>query len=244
MTGTIHVAILDDHQSIIDGFLYRLADTPEIKVVATASFGEALEPLLAVHSVDVLILDIGVPTAADNANPYPILHLLPKLIEQYPALNVLVISMHSQRTLIKGVMEAGASGYVLKDDRRAIEELAAMIRTVAGGGVYFSQRAYQLYQGQAMDERPLSARQLEVLALCAAYPDESASELARRLNVAHSTVRNLLSGVYTKLNVRTRTAAVDRARQLGIVTPLAQMEEEARRAEPPSGETQPPPAVL
>ena len=174
---------------------------------------------------------MGVPTAPDNANPYPVLHLLPRLLEQYPALNGLVISMHSQRALIKAVMEAGASGYILKDDRQAIEELAAVIRTVANGGIYFSQRAYQLYQHQA----PLTPRQLEVLALCAAYPDESTSELAGRLNVAHSTVRNLLSGAYTKLDVRTRTAAIAKARQLGFVTALDQVGEATYRGEDQAG---------
>lgn len=226
MGHNIQVAILDDHQSIIDGYLYRLAKTSEIEVVATASLGEDLEALLATNTIDVLLLDISVPTAPDNPSPYPALYVIPRLLQMYPALHVLVISMHNSRALIKAVMEAGASGYILKDDRDTIQSLGEIIRTVANGGIHFSQQAYQQLRKHLSDEPQLATRQLEALSLCAAYPDESTAELAKRLNVAHSTVRNLLSGAYTKLNVRTRTAAVEKARQLGLITPLVQAVEE------------------
>ena len=107
MAKTIRVAILDDHQSVVDGYLYRLGGIPEVEVVATIMFGEELEPTLEEHPTDVLLLDVNVPTAPDNANPYPILHFIPKLLQAYPNLNVLVISMYAERGLIRAVMEAG-----------------------------------------------------------------------------------------------------------------------------------------
>src|SRR3990172_7740248 len=119
----IRVAILDDHQSIIDGYLYRLNQAPDVEVVATATFAEDFETLLASHAVEVLILDIFVPTSPDNPSPYPILHAIPKWLQRYPHLAVLVISMYNRRTLIKSVVEAGASGYILKDDKPLIQEL-------------------------------------------------------------------------------------------------------------------------
>ena len=71
-----------------------------------------------------------------------------------------------------------------------------------------------------MPEEPRpSARQLEALSLCAAYPEATTAELADRLGVAHSTLRNLLSGAYLRLNVRSRTAAVAKAQRLGLITP-------------------------
>src|SRR5690349_1187844 len=81
----VRVAILDDHQSIIDGYVYRLSSTPEIDVVATANYGEDLEPLLAKHPVDVLLLDLSVRTSHENSNPFPILHLIPKLLQRHAA---------------------------------------------------------------------------------------------------------------------------------------------------------------
>ena len=216
---TIHIAILDDHPGIIDGYRYRLSEEPDMEIVGTAGCGEELEPLLAAHPADVLLLDVQVPTSPENVNPYPILHLLPKLLQRHPEMNVLVISMHAQRALIQASMEAGANGYVLKDDQAAIRELAAVVRTVAGGGVYMSQMANQLLRKRPTDElnQSLSPRQIEALSLCAAYPDASTAELADKMSVAGSTLRNLLSGAYLKLEVRSRGAAVARARQMGLL---------------------------
>ncbi|MBU0512440.1 MAG: response regulator transcription factor [Chloroflexi bacterium] len=220
MSSKIKVAILDDHQSIIDGYLYNLNPIKNIEVVATLNFGEELEPLLENHSIDVLLLDVQVPTAPDNANPYPILHLIPEFLQLYPDLHMLVISMHDQPTLIKAVMEAGASGYLLKDDQASIQELGNIVMAIAKGGIHLSQQVYQKLYKKLPKETTLTARQLEALSLCAAYPNETTAELAKRLEVANSTFRNLLSGVYIRLEVRSRAAAVAKARHLGLITPI------------------------
>jgi DNA-binding NarL/FixJ family response regulator len=86
----IRVAILDDHQSIIDGYRYRLSNERDIEVVASACYGSDLEPMLSKQPTDVLLLDIAVPIAEDDLNPYPVLHILPRLLQLYPDLNVLV----------------------------------------------------------------------------------------------------------------------------------------------------------
>jgi DNA-binding NarL/FixJ family response regulator len=221
MSPPIRVAILDDHQSIIDGYQLRLGKLPDFEIVATAYYGEELEPMLAAYPTDVLVLDVTVPASATNPNPYPILHLIPKLLQRYPTLVVLVVSMHDDRALIQAVIEAGASGYILKDDREAIVDLAAVVRTVAHGGIYFSRQAHQQLRqyGAAPDEPLLTQRQLEVLSMCAAYPNLSTSDLAQKLNIANSTMRNLLSEAYLRLQVINRTAAIAKARQLGLITP-------------------------
>jgi len=220
-TRTIRVTILDDHQGIIDGYIYRLSSAPGFEVVATIGYGEELEPTLAAYPTDVLLLDINVPTSAENPNPYPILHNIPSLLEKYPNLHVLVISMYAERSLVRAVMEAGASGYVLKDDRATIQDFGNVLQSIASGGIYFSQKAHQLMLSQKITpsgER-LSARQLEALSLCAAYPDATTSQLAEKMSVANSTVRNTLSGAYIRLGVHNRTAAIEKARQLGLITP-------------------------
>lgn len=218
-TRNIRVAILDDHQSIVDGYLYRLNQFPDIEVVATATFAEEFEALLKSHTLDVLIVDISVPTSPHNPSPYPILHAIPKWLEIYPQLAVLVISMFNRRTLIKSVVEAGASGYILKDDKPLIQELGSIVRSIASGGIHFSQQAHQHLVRHMPEEPRPSGRQLEALSLCAAYPEATTAQLADRLGVAHSTLRNLLSGAYLRLNVRSRTAAVAKAQRLGLITP-------------------------
>jgi DNA-binding NarL/FixJ family response regulator len=223
MPSRIRVIILEDHQSTADGYVYRLKDLPEVEVVGTAASGAELESLLAEHPADVALLDVNVPTAPDNPNPYPILHVIPELLQKYPGLTVLVISMLTDRALIQAVMNAGASGYILKDDSAAIRELGPILLSVAGGGVYLSQQAHQqLFKRPPKQGEPvLTLRQLEALSLCAAYPDHSTADLASKLGVNHSTLRNLLSGAYLRLGVRSRTAAVAKARRLGLITPEA-----------------------
>jgi two-component system nitrate/nitrite response regulator NarL len=219
--GKVHVAILDDHQSIIDGFLYRLSATPEIEVVAAATYGEELEEKLSAQPVDVLLLDLSVRTSPDNLNPFPVLHSIPKLLQQYPNLNVLVITMYSEPGLLRAVIEAGASGYILKDDQAAFRDLGNIVLSVARGGIFFSKKAHSLYmqvEKHGNGER-LTPRQMEVISLCAAYPDASTAELAQMMSISNSTVRNLLSSLYLKLGVHSRTAAVEKARDLGLVTP-------------------------
>ena len=221
MTSNIRVAILDDHQGIIDGYLFRLNGAEDIEVVATMTYGEELEPTLDEQSIDVLLLDVQVPTAQNNFNPFPILHLMPKLLQCYPSLNILIISMHHQRTLIKSMMESGASGFILKDDKANIQRLDQVIRDIANGEIVLSDQAYQQLIKRRENElsKPLSPRELEAISLCAAYPDSSTTELAKSMDIAHSTLRNLLSRAYLKLNVRNRTAAVAKARQLDLLAP-------------------------
>lgn len=219
MSTKIRVAILDDHQSIIDGYLFRLNPAPDIEVVATAMFGDEIEALLKRHPVDVLLLDIQVPVSPENLNPYPVLELIPRLLQSHADMAVLVITMHCQSALVRGVVEAGCSGYILKEDRASVENLAAIIRSVHNGGVYFSQKAHQAFVRRFPARPELTQRQLEALSLCAAYPDAKTAELAKKMSVSHSTMRNLLSDAYLRLGVSNKTAAVLKARQLGLIIP-------------------------
>jgi DNA-binding NarL/FixJ family response regulator len=141
----VRVAILDDHQSIIDGYIYRLSGTPEIEVTATATYGEELESVLSMHPADVLLLDLSVRTSPENPNPFPILFLVPKLLQKYPKLNVLIISMFAEPGLMRSIIEAGASGYILKDDQSAFRELGNVVLSIAHGGIFFSKKAHSLY---------------------------------------------------------------------------------------------------
>jgi two-component system response regulator NreC len=216
MLSKICVAILDDHQSIIDGFTYRLSMDPAIRIVATAIYGEELEPMLANHAVDVLLLDVSIPNSPEDHNPYPVLHIIPGLLQKYPGLNILIISMFTQRSLIEALVRTGISGYIFKDDQPSIQQLDKIVRTIGNGGVYFSEGAHWEPQGEGPDS-VLTPRQLEALSLCASCPDGDTVSLAKELGVTSSTLRNLLSGSYLRLGVRTRAAAIARAHQLGLL---------------------------
>ena len=218
MTEKIKVAILEDHQSIIDGYLYRLNESKEIEVVGTAAYGEDLDPLLESAPIDVLIMDIHVPSRPDNPSPFPALHVVRRALKGYPNLNILVISILTQQTLIQALVELGVSGYIFKQDGEAIRQLSRIVAMIANHGIYFSQEAYdKLRREKSSPSAILTARQLEALSLCAAYPDLSTAEIAARMKVAGSTLRNLLSGAYLRLDVRTRGAAIARFQQMGLI---------------------------
>jgi DNA-binding NarL/FixJ family response regulator len=127
--------------------------------------------------------------------------------------------MFNQAGLIKAVMDAGASGYILKDDLATLQKIGEVITTVAQGGIHLSKVAYQKLFNKLPQDSQLTQRQSEVLSLCAAYPEETSAALAARLGVENSTLRNLLSNAYLQLGVRTRLAAISKARTLGLITP-------------------------
>ena len=216
MLSKIRVAILDDHQSIIDGFTYRLSRDPKIEIVGIAMCGEDLEPMLADKQVDVLLLDVRVPNSQSDPNPYPIFNVIPDLLRKRPDMSILVISMFTQRSLIEALVNTGISGYIFKDDQASIQQLEKIVRVVANGGIHFSLGAYQESVGES-PESILTPRQLEALSLCASFPDGDTVVLANELGITGSTMRNLLSGSYLRLGVRTRAAAIARAHQLGVI---------------------------
>ena len=219
MSATIKVAILEDHQSIIDGYLYRLNESKDIEVVGTAYYGEDLDQMLGNQPVDVLIMDINVPSRRDNPNPFPALHVIPRIIQDYPEMGILVISILTQQTLIQALVEMGVSGYIFKQDSESIRQLPRIVSMIAKHGIYFSEEAFNKLRMDKGGEisQTLTARQLEALSLCAAYPNLSTAEIAGKMKVANSTLRNLLSGAYLRLNVRTRIAAITRLQQLGLI---------------------------
>jgi two-component system response regulator DesR len=217
MKQKIQVMIMDDHQSIVDGYLFRLSKVAEIEVVKTLAYGENLEPALRDHAVDVLILDVEVPSSPANPNPYPILHVIPKLVQWYPGIVILVISMHNEPSLVRAIIEAGARGYVLKNDAHKLQELGKWILAMVNGEACFSEKI--LLSFSVRKDRLFTERQLEVISLCAAYPNSKTAELADMMEIADSTLRNLLSAVYLKLGVQTRAAAIAKARDLGLITP-------------------------
>jgi DNA-binding NarL/FixJ family response regulator len=165
-------------------------------------------------------MDVNVPTAMDNRQPFPILHVIPSLVEKHPNLSILIISMVADRVLINVLLESGARGYILKEENAVIEQLGSVVTAVAAGSNYVSDRVFNLLnQGsRSRAENPLTPRQLQALSLAAAHPEWSGVELARELGVTHSTTRNLLAGAYVRLGVNNLSAAVAKAEHLGLLT--------------------------
>jgi DNA-binding NarL/FixJ family response regulator len=217
----IKTILLEDHPMAMDGYLSRFARDSNIEIIGQFRFGDELVAALQTTIADVLLLDINVPTNPENPNPFPIWHVIQNALERNPEMAVIIISMYDRPAMIDAAIEAGVSGYVLKEDYAAYAELPSIIRVIVAGGIYFSPIARQrwLHRRQSNSPQILSSRQLEALSLCATYSDENLSEIARRMNIAASTLRNMMSRLYLRLDVNSRSSAVSRARLLGLLPP-------------------------
>ncbi|MFM8320603.1 MAG: response regulator [Chloroflexota bacterium] len=221
MTEPIRVMILEDHFATAEGYRSRLSLEQDIQVVDILAYGEDLIPALDRQEADVLILDIRVLRSATNKTPFTTVHLVPQLLNRYPKLVILVLTMFETPSMINTLLNNGVNGYVLKDDYEAFRAFPEVIRLVAGGSMYISQRASEHWERRPGGSQSivLGPRQIEALSLCASYPNERLGQLAARMNVASSTIRGILLEIYRKLGVNTRSAAVSKAREVGLLPP-------------------------
>ena len=218
MSAHLRVLILEDHYSTSDSYINHLKRDAAIEVAGVVRYGEDLLPALVKYApVHVLLLDLEVKTSESNLNPYPLAGRLPYLRERFPDLKVLVITAHNTPALVRAMCKAGAHSYILKDDLKAYQELAEAVRKTASGLTYLSRQveAHWHRLPGAQPENPLTDKELEILGLCAAYPNEDLAAIADRVHLAQVTVRVHLSNAYQKLGVKSRQAAVSEAQHRG-----------------------------
>lgn len=198
----IRVLVAED-QDLVRGALSALLSLePDIRVVAEVDRGDQVLPAALESSPDVALLDIEMPGADGFA-------AAAELRRHLPTCRVLMLTTFGRPGYLRRAMEAGASGFMLKD-APASELAVAVRRTAAGERVVDAQLAAQaLSEGDS----PLSVREAEVLR--AAAGGASVAEVAERLFLSEGTVRNHLSSAIQKLEARNRMEAVRIAREKG-----------------------------
>lgn len=211
-----HIGILEDHYPTVKGYQAQLEENSNLQVAWTAAYYDEVEKNLSEHPTDLLILDVGVRNSKNSTDTYPIHHAIPMLLETYPDLQIMVISMHNRPALIKAIKQAGASGYILKDDVASFKKLDSIMIDILNQGIYFSPNAEKLIA--ISDEMPpLTRRQSEILSLLASNPEMKTKDLAEKLHISPSTVRNHLSDIYIKLKVNRLSSAITKAQNLGLL---------------------------
>lgn len=210
MTGsaTIRILLVDDHPVVRAGLSGLLSSQPDFEVVGEASNGlEALE-LLEKRELDVILMDLRMPRM-DGVSA------IRQIRAQFPRVQILVLTTYDTDSEIVRAIEAGATGYLLKDVPR--EELFRAVRLCARGEAVLSPpiaaRLLGRMRGPAEDN--LSVRELEVLSLVA--KGFSNKEIARKLKISEATVKTHLLHTFGKLGVDDRTAAVTVALERGIL---------------------------
>jgi NarL family two-component system response regulator LiaR len=208
----IRVFIADDHPVVRAGVVGLLGREPDIEVVGETGDGGEVEHLVAETAPDVLVLDVNMP----GLDPISITR---RLMEGRLGLRVLVLSAYSDEAYVTGLLSAGATGYVLKDE--ALESLVGAIRAVSRGESWLSQRIAGQLARKAIAPTPsgradaLTEREREVLRLLAlGLPNDG---IADALFISKRTVQNHVSSIYAKLELASRAEAVLYAIRHGIV---------------------------
>lgn len=206
----IRLVIADDHPIVRAGLQALFALEDQIDVVAEASTPDAAVTAAREHNPDVVLMDLqfGVRAVVGGADATRRIRALPA--PPY----VLVLTNYDSDADILGAVEAGASGYLLKD-APPHELTAAVIAAAAGESALAPVIAARLLHRMRAPTVSLSARELEVLESVAA--GNSNTEVAALLFVTETTVKSHLAHIFSKLGVSSRTAAVAAARQQGLL---------------------------
>jgi two-component system response regulator DegU len=220
----ITVVIVDDHPVVRAGMRTVLDAADDITVVAEGENGADALRLVDQHCPDVLVLDVNLPDpSAGSGQALNGLEVTRQLRDQGASTAILVLTVHDDKQTVFGLLENGATGYVLKDE--ALETLANAVRAAAQGESWLSPAVARQVVRRAVGETPpepsasapipLTPRETEVLRLLAQGLDNAT--IAERLVVAKQTVQNHVTNIYSKLGVTTRTEAALYAIRHGLV---------------------------
>jgi DNA-binding NarL/FixJ family response regulator len=200
------VVIVDDHPIVRAGMRAILSTGADIKVVGEGENGADALRLVDEFCPDVLALDVQLPDLNG-------LEVTRRLRAQGKKTAILILTIHTDHETVFGLLEAGAVGYVLKDE--APETLVGAVRAAGRGESWFSPAvASQVVRRAVGNPKPesrqvpddLTAREVDTLRLLAQGLDNAA--IARTLVVTKRTVQNHISNIYGKLGVSSRTEAM------------------------------------
>jgi DNA-binding NarL/FixJ family response regulator len=212
--STIRVLIADDHVAFRGGLRALLETADDIAVSGEAASGD--EAIAAVRRVqpDVVLMDVNMP-GIDG------IEATRRIVDGTPHVAVVVLTMHDDDDTVFEAVRAGARGYVLKGAQRA--ELIRAVRAVAAGEAIFgpgvARRLMAYFARPAPRADPaafpeLTEREREILELIA--QGRSNADITATLGLSPKTVRNHVSNIFAKLQVRDRADAIVRAREAGM----------------------------
>lgn len=209
----IRVAITDDHRIIREGLDLLLAGTDHIEVIAHAADGPELIELIERIDIDVILLDVRMPTMTG-------LDVLERIRELEVEVAVVMLSMYGDPVYVSRAIELGASGYLLKSVGQ--DELVRAIEMVAAGKSYFqAEVSGPLVARMVGDDASgpvgeMTVEQLKILQLLADGMGNSG--IASVLSMSEATVKAKLRTIYVSLGVQRRSEAVAVAMRLGLIT--------------------------
>jgi DNA-binding NarL/FixJ family response regulator len=200
---TITILIADDHKLIRDTWSYLLKADPKFQVIAECESGEEAVEEAKKLRPDIVIMDINLPGISGIEAT--------RLIRKFsPVTKILAVSLHTQPTYVRRIMQSGAVGYVSKNSSR--EEMAKAIEEVLGGKKYICNSIKDILAEQMIDDKPicihaLTQREVEIISFI--KEGDSSKEIAVRLNLAPKTVEVHRHNIYKKLQLKNVTELVN-----------------------------------
>ncbi len=209
MTAPIRLLLVDDHPVVRAGLRAVLTAADGIEVAAeAASAGEAVRRARALDALDVVLMDLRLGEGADGVEATARIRALP-----HPP-RVLILTTYETDNDILRAVQAGATGYLLKDAEP--DALVRAIRSAAAGETVLAPMvASRLLDRMQAPATALTPRELEILERVA--QGESNRQIARASAISEATVKSHLVHIYSKLGVDSRTRAVLAARERGLL---------------------------
>ncbi|MEV4581286.1 response regulator transcription factor [Nonomuraea jabiensis] len=209
-TRPIGLLIVDDHPVVRDGLASMFARDPEFEVLGEAAGGAEAVRLAQALRPDVILMDLRMP-GMDGVSATR------ELAERGSEARVLVLTTYDTDSDVLPAIEAGATGYLLKDAPR--DELLRAVRAAARGEAVLAPSVAALLMSRVRRPAPgpLSPREVEVLQLVAAGATNR--EAAAKLFLTEATVKSHMLNIYAKLGVNDRAAAVTEAFNRGLLIP-------------------------
>ena len=212
----IKVLIADDHQLVIDGIKLMLSDQKDVECVAEANNGEEVLQLLKSKAIDIILLDIDMPVLNG-------IETCKRVKKAYPHIKILVLSMFKEASMIKIMLENGASGYLLKNAGQ--DEILEAIRRVSNDKEYYSPDVLQTVmrsltkKEEEKAHKPfipsLTRREKQVLQLI--VDEYTTAEIAEKLFIGFGTVETHRRNLLMKLDVRNTAGLVRMALQYKLI---------------------------
>ena len=213
---SLRVLLADDHTLVRAGIRALLEKFPGVEVAGEAGDGREVIDLIKAQQPDVVLMDISMP-GLDG------LQALARITRDFPQVKVIILSMHPNDEYVLQALKSGASGYLLK--RAATTELAAALKTVAGGQIYLSRevaggflRKFPLQQiaHSTSPLEQLTSRQREILQLLA--EGQTTKAIAGVLGISDKTVEYHRARLMARLNIFDVPGLVRFALRTGLVS--------------------------
>lgn len=207
-TPTVRVVIVDDHAVVRAGIRALIQTQPDISVVGEAADSDTAAAVVRNMQPDVVLMDLNLGAGPGGAETTAMLRRLPK-----PP-RVLILTTYDTEADILAAIDAGATGYLLKD--APPDDVFRAVRDTARGDTVLAPTVAATLVRRASSPLPLlTEREVDVLELLA--DGRGNKEMAKQLLVSEATVKAHLSHIYTKLDVDTRTGAVTKAIEQRII---------------------------